>query len=308
MNDLDVDRLLTSAGDSWRDGHAHQAAVDWAAVTGRRRRVTVRFAVVATAAVAAAVAVVVPVVVSRHATSSPTPGHRPTPAPTPTPSASSWPTPPPQAAGAPAWFFALSRGRIARIDARSGTLLGAASITGHRVMAIGSSPDGRIGYAATRLAGCRLRINADDLTGRVETWRDVATVNGRLRIAASDGGGIAVSSDGTKLALAVEECGTKLDAEDLVVVDTATGTSRRWLGYRNPDGSADISYLDRLTWSPDGRYLASVGIPCCGGGYDGTRLVDTNAQGASYVTQPVVVPQYTADVETAYGPDRKSVV
>lgn len=277
MNDTDLDRLLVDAGQQWRAEHHDPAHVDWSAFAPAPTRRMTWFALSFVAAATAAV-LVLPLLFTNHERPSvpPSPGVSPTP--TPTSEAMR---------GAPRWFYALSQGRVAQIDATTGRRIGAVGLTGHPAGLVGAAPAGGDAYFATAMPGCQVRIVRYHAVGSPQGTYDVATVAGGLPRDGGQFAGIAVSRDGSELALPVTVCGNP-NSEDIVVVDVASGAVRRWHGTSN-----DVSYVSSMQWSPDARQLAFVWTPCCGGGTNGTHLLDLSTPvTTSYTQTPEVLPQY----------------
>jgi hypothetical protein len=291
MNDTDLDRVLSDVARQWRSEHVEAAPVEWGFTAPRRDR---RQAWFVSAAVAAAVALVVavPALMSdRTHRPNVTPGHSVTP--TPTPSSTT------QAQkGAPRWFYALDHGKLVQLDPHTVRQVGAVNLTGHRAGLVGAAPDGDDAYFATTMPGCRVRIVRFHVTGSPQGTYDVATVAGTVDSAGGQYVGIAVSPDGRQLALPVQTCASA-DSEDLVVIDTTTGQVRRWHGQRN-----DVSYVGSMQWSPDGHRLAFTWTPCCGGGTDGTHLLEVDQHGStSYLDTPQLLTQYSPHNDGyPYGP------
>lgn len=269
----DVDDVLRRDGDHWRATATHVPQVDWAAVSRRRRRTfgSPLLMIVATAATAAVVVVLAILVPSMVGDGSP----KPLPAPAHQPS----PSPAPKSLGGPASFIALNAAGVTQVDARTSTTRGMSTTeSGRHPTALAVTDDGNVGYATYSEPGCRVGIDRYRWTSdhTSETTR-AATVPG----AKADE--IAVSPDGHLLALSVVPC-TKpqhavraADVDDLVVVDLDAQLQDRWTGYD------DVSGLGALQWGPDNRTLSYIVNPCCGGGTEGPRLLDTTAPGTSYV-------------------------
>jgi hypothetical protein len=259
----DVDELLRRNGERWRATATTPPHVDWTAVPARRRKVSGSWWMVpAVAAVAAAVAfgaVAVPSLLDHKSGTPPTPAHRPTPAHT---------------LGGPASLIGLTNNGVSQADARTGESRGmAVSEEGRRETALAVTDDGNLGYATYSHPRCQVvlhRYRWTSPTGSEGT--DAATIAGTKADA------VAISPDGHLAAIAVEPCNSPRGAiDDLVVVDLESQQQRRWTGHR------DVSLVKDLQWGPDNRTLAYVVGPCCRGGFDGPRLLDTTAPGTSYL-------------------------
>jgi hypothetical protein len=272
----DLHDLLRDEGERWRAEQPSPAAVDWAAVTGGQSWRSRRALVALSAAAAVALAVVVPwrIAADRHQVAPPPPVGSISPTPEQTTNVP---------AGGPRFFLALRGGDIYQVDARTGEPTGMSLGVPHRRLTALGVVDGTTGFAAYSAPDCHVRVLRYH-------WR--STHYSAATDAVSFSGGrvdeIAVSPVGSHLAMSVGVCGST-SAYELVVANLADGTVRRWHGY---GGGDEVSYVTRLHWSPDSTTVSSVAVPCCGGGYDGTRLVDTTAPGDSYISQAVVVPEY----------------
>ena len=261
----DIDELLRSDGERWRASATTAPQVDWAALPARSRRFAspwwIAAATVATAAAVVTGAVVVPSLLDSRGR-TPSPAHRPTPSATV------------RVLGGPASFMALSAAGITLVDARTGESRGM-SVTeqGQKATALAVADDGSLGYATYTHPGCQVAIQRYRWTSTHSAeGTDAGTVSGQRADA------VAVSPDGHLLALAVHACNRpSATVADLVVLNLQTHQQRRWIGY------SDVSLLSGLQWGPDNRTLSYVVMPCCGGGSEGPRLLDTRAAGASYV-------------------------
>ena len=270
----DVDELLRRDGQRWRDDTTMTPQVDWAALTAPHRTPRASWwMVVATAATAAAVvalAILVPSWLDRRS-SAPTPAHRPSPLPSPSI----------HVLGGPASFVGIrSDGSVAQGDARTGEWRGmAVSEEGRQATALAVTGSGTFAYATFSEPRCQINVHRFHWTSTTTSeGTDAATVAGIKADAA------AISPDGHMLALAIQPCTRPKDSvDDLVVVNLETRHQRRWTGY------ADASFLSGLQWAADNKTLAYVVNPCCGGGTEGPRLLDTTAAGTSYV-QPRPLP------------------
>lgn len=267
----DVDDLLRRDGERWRTTATAVPRVDWAALPSRRRQVfgpswwMVPVAGAA-AAVVVALAVAGPSWIGHGGTGHkplPAPAHRPSPAPT----------------TGPASFVALDKDGITLVNARTGESYGeSVSESGSRATALAGSDGGNLGYATFSHPHCRIDVVRYRWTSPTTSEStDAATVAGAKADA------IAVSPDGHLLALSVVPCGKNTSIDDLVVVDLDAHLQQRWTGYR------DVSSLSALQWAPDNKTLSYVVTPCCGGGSEGPRLLDTTARGSSYV-RPAPMP------------------
>jgi hypothetical protein len=288
MNDHDLDARLRDHGATWRADNHGRPGVDWTAATASHRSKLTSFAV-AGVAVAVAAAVVVPLTLTAGSATHtrPQPANRPGAAP------GSKSEPASARAGAPKAFVAISGKSVVVVGGPDGG-------SGFRpsssyAVADATSPNTSVAYGAFPLGGCRTSVQQET----VSTVSDVATLAGGQPVPASQGASMAVSPDGTKLAL---EVSTRSHGshpcngpEQLVVVNLRTHAVRRW------NGHPQVSFIGNLQWAPDSRHLAYLASACCGGGADGTRVMDTTAPGTSYVTQPVVLPAVTG-TGRAYGP------
>jgi hypothetical protein len=270
MTDDDIDRRLREHGAAWRDANSGRPGVDWDAVTRPSRR-RIWLATGAVALAAAAIIVPLAVTAGNQTPAAPLPvaHHSSSPAPSPSPTTF------PMTSNAPSGLFAIRSGTLYYDSLDSGRDLEGTRPAKAAILSAGSSPDGLVAYTALEVAGCRTEID--------ETY---------VRFASHGAGD-------SKLALAVATrshgkypCN---GPEQLVVVNLHSNAVRRW------NGHAQISFVGSLEWSPDGRHLAYMAAPCCGGGSDGSRVMDTAAPGTSYITQPVVLPQYTSS-DRPYGP------
>lgn len=261
----DVDELLRREGERWRATATAPPHVDWALVAGPQRKFSSPWwMVLATAATAAAVvvgALVVPSLVSDR-TATPPAAHRPTPSHSL------------RALGGPASFIALTRAGVTQVDARTGQSRGmSVSEKGLHETALAVTDEGHVGYATYSHPRCQVFVHRYRWTSpTTSTGTDAGIVSG---VRADS---LAVSPDGHLLALAIHACNRpSATTDDLVVLDLQTHQQRRWTGY------PDVSLLSGLQWGPDNRTLAYVVTPCCGGGSEGPRLLDTSAAGTSYV-------------------------
>jgi hypothetical protein len=271
----DVYELLRRDGAHWRDTATIPPRVDWAGLpSGRRTARPSWWMVTVTAAAAAgvaALAILVPSLLDRG-TGTPAPAHRPNPAPSA------------HTLGGPASFIALTSGGVEQADARTGESRGmAVSESGRRETALAVTDDGNVGYATYSHPRCQVVLHRYRWTSPTTSeGTDAATIAGAKADA------VAVSPDGHLVALAVEPCtqSSRNLVDDLVVVDLESQQQRRWTGY------ADGSSLSGLQWGPDNQTLAYVAAPCCGGGSEGPRLLDTTAAGRSYVRpRPLSIDQ-----------------
>jgi hypothetical protein len=285
MNDMD--ELLRRDGAQWRATATSVPRVDWASLPGRRdaRRFASSWSMVtvagATAAVVVVLAVLAPSWIGRGAT-----GHKPLPAPAHQPTRAP--------ATGPASFVALTDAGITLVNARTGDSYGG-SVTesGRRATALAGTDDGNLGYATFTHPKCEVAVDRQRwMTPYNAEGTQAATISG----AKADG--IAVSPDGHLLAISVVRCGKNTSVDDLVVVNLDTHQQRRWTGY------PDVSFLSAFQWAPDNTTLSYVVNPCCGGGTDAPRLLDTSAPGTSYVKPaplPVDVSQIGSGLVLWYG-------
>lgn len=268
----DIDEVLRRDGEQWRATATSVPRVDWAALPGRRRSRTFASSwwmvsvAGATAAVVVVLAVLAPSWIGRGAS-----GHKPLPAHQPSP------TPTVAVAGGPASFVALNdTGMVTLVNARTGDTYGM-SVTeqGLRATALAVTGSGNLGYATYSHAHCQVGVHRYRWASPYYSeGTDAATVAGAKADA------IAVSPDGHLLAISVLRCGKNSSIDDLVVVNLDTHQQRRWTGY------SDVSFVGALQWAPDNATLSYVVNPCCGGGTDSPRLLDTTAPGTSYVKPP----------------------
>jgi hypothetical protein len=269
----DVDELLRRDGEQWRATATALPRVDWAALPGRRRTVASSWWMVAAAGATAAVVVVLAIVLpsmvgGRSARPLPPLTHRPSPSPARPPLAG------------PSSFIALNdHGMVTQVDASTGETRGmSVSIEGRAATSLAVTDEGNVGYATFSRPSCQVSVVRFRWTSTSTAENtDAGTVAGAKAEAA------AVSPDGHLLALAVAPCGKNTSIDDLVVVNLDTHQQRRWAGY------PDVSSLSALQWGPDNQTLAYVVAPCCGGGSEGPRLLDTAASGSSYV-KPTALP------------------
>jgi hypothetical protein len=259
----DLDELLRRDGEAWRATATTPPRVNWSALPSRRRTPNLSWLVAATtAAVVVALAILVPTWLDRG-TSGRAPAYRPSP------SSSSAPTPP----GGPASFIALDHAGVTQVDALTGESRGmTVSEAGRHPTALAVADDGNVGYATYSETGCRVNVLRYRWTSRTGAQAiDAAKVDG-VKVEA-----VAVSPDGHLLALSVLPCNGNGDVDDLLVVDLESHQQRRWTGYH------DVSGLGALQWGPDNQTLSYIVNPCCGGGTEGPRLLNTSAPGTSYV-------------------------
>jgi hypothetical protein len=292
MNDDDLDTRLRDHGTSWRQANQDRPGIDWDAVTTVRR--SKAWLAVAGVSVAAA-AVIIPVVLTVGGGSS----SRPRPAKHPSPSPTS------ERAGAPSGFFALHNGFLDYVGLTTGGEGG-----GHPQhspgLEVGARADGSMGYGAFPMSGCKTEIDkialvtdAQHPTGAI-IQSTVTTILGGAPVIQSDGLGIAVSPDDTKLAMVlstVREVNGKKNCsgpEQLVMVNLVTHAVRRW------NGSSTLSYLERLQWAPDSERLAYLAPPLCCHSVAMYRVLDTSAPGSSYSAPPPVLPVF--DGHHDFGP------
>ncbi|MDQ1747127.1 MAG: hypothetical protein QOD07_1390 [Frankiaceae bacterium] len=274
----DVDELLRRDGEQWRATATGLPRVDWAALPGRRRTVASSWWMVAAAGATAAVVVVLAIVLpslvgGRSARPLPPLTHRPSPSPVRPPLAG------------PSSFIALNdHGMVTQVDASTGETRGmSATIEGRAATSLTVTDEGNLGYATFSRPRCQVSVVRFRWTSASTAEdTDAGTVAGAKAEAA------AVSPDGHLLALAVAPCGKtsgkgSVSVDDLVVVNLDTHQQRRWTGY------PDVSFLSSLQWAPDNTTLSYVVNPCCGGGTDAPRLLDTSAPGTSYV-KPAPLP------------------
>jgi len=269
----DLDELLRRDGERWRTTATTPPRVDWSALPSRRRTANLSWLMAAaTAAVVVVLAILVPTWLD-HGTSAPAPAHRPSPSPSPAPA------PAPKSLGGPASFIALNHAGVTQVDALTGETHGM-SVTeaGRHPTALAATDDGNVGYATYSESGCRVRVDRYRWTSsHTSEGTDAATVAGMK------GEAIAVSPDGHLLALSVMPCNGNGSVDDLVVVDLDSHQQRRWTGYD------DVSFLSGFQWGPDNQTLSYIVNPCCGGGTEGPRLLNTSAPGTSYV-KPRALP------------------
>jgi hypothetical protein len=265
----DLDELLRRDGEAWRATATTPPHVDWSALPSRRRTSNLSWLMAATtAAFVVVLAILVPTWLDRG-TSAPAPAHRPSPSPSP----ASKPV------GGPASFIALNHAGVTQVDALTGESRGmSVSEEGRHPTALAATDDGNVGYATYSEPGCRVNVDRYRWTSKsTSEGTDAATVVG-AKVEE-----IAVSPDGHLLALSVLPCNGSGSVDDLVVVNLDTHQQRRWTGYD------DVSFVSRLQWGPDNQTLSYIVNPCCGGGTDGPRLLDTTAPGTSYV-KPRAMP------------------
>jgi hypothetical protein len=278
MDDDDLEQRLVAHGESWRAAHPSRPRVDWPTQTAGAQRRGGWFATFAVAAAVVVAAVVVPLVALSGSDNHPAANQ----------GGPANPGPINPRAGAPSQFVALRHGMVNFV---SSTRSNAYEPHDQPVTAIGVV-NGHEAYAATVASGCRTTIREilDTTTPGLSalTNHDVATVAGGQNPAGS-APAMAVSPDGTKLALAVTTPGTGAGPdpcegpEQLVVLNLRTHAVRHWTGH---PGNSVIRFLQ---WGPDSRSLAYQSGPCCGGRSDGTRILDTSAPGTSYVHSRIVL-------------------
>jgi len=268
----DVDELLRRDGEQWRATATHVPRVDWAALPGRRRAWTSPWLMVTATAMTAAVvlvlAVLVPSMLDGGSKAHLPPVYRPSPSPAATP------------LGGPESFIALAPAGVTQVDARTGVTRGmSATESGRHPTALAVADDGNVGYATYSRPSCQVSVDRYRWTSRHTSETTQAAV-----VSAAKADEVAISPDGHLLALSVVPCSKPNgDVDDLVVVDLDSHEQRRWTGY------GDVSGLGGFQWGPDNRTLSYVVNPCCGGGTEGPRLIDTTAPGTSYV-KPRVLP------------------
>lgn len=266
----DLDELLRRDGEHWRTTATTVPRVDWAALPGRRRAFGSSWLLVTVTAAAAAAVVVLAILVPSMLdvrSSLPAPAHRPSPATTAKP------------LDGPASFIALTPAGVTQVDARTGESRGmSATESGRHPSTLAVADDGNVGYATYTEPGCKVNVDRYRWTSANTSETTQAAV-----IAGAKADAIAVSPDGHLLAVAVVPCVAPTEAvratdvDDLVVVDLDAHQQRRWTGY------PDVSGLEWFQWGPDNKTLSYIVIPCCGGGTEGPRLLDTTAPGTSYV-------------------------
>jgi hypothetical protein len=261
----DADELLRQDGERWRATATTPPHVDWASVPARRRKFAspwwMAVGAAATAAAVAALAIVVPSVLNGRG-SAPAPAHRPSPSPRT------------HALGGPASFIGITRAGVGQADARTGESRGmSVSEQGRRETALAVTDDGNVAYATYSHPRCTVGVHR-------YRWMSTTSSEGTdaATVAGIKGDAVAISPDGHLLAVAVQPCNRPKDSvDDLVVVNLDTHQQWRWTGY------PDVSFVSRLQWGPDNQTLAYVVAPCCGGGSEGPRLLDTSAAGRSYL-------------------------
>lgn len=263
----DLDELLRRDGGRWRTTATTPPRVDWSALPSRRRTSNLSWLLAAaTAAVVVVLAILVPTWLDRG-TSAPAPAHRPSRSPVPKP------------LSGPASFIALGHAGVTQVDALTGQSRGmSVTESGRRATALAATDDGNVGYATYSEPGCHVNVARYRWTSpSTSESSDAATVAG------AKGEAVAVSPDGHLLALSVLPCNGNGSVDDLVVVDLDSHQQRRWTGYD------DVSFLSGFQWGPDNQTLSYIVNPCCGGGTDGPRLLNTSAPGSSYV-KPRALP------------------
>lgn len=289
MNDNDLDQRLHDHGTAWRETNHDRPGIDWDAVTTLRRpRIWLGVAGVSIAAAA----IIVPLVftVGGRTTSA-----RPTTHPSPAPSSA--------LDGAPLDFAAISKGSVTFVAAH-----GTEGVHPQHKLAtaLGVSADGRTAYGAYPESYCRTLI---ERSGHSRTPQglpdinttDVATIGG---VAAATG--MAVSPDGTKLALVTTPPGSlQSDApgcaqlrsrpQQLVIVGLGDKSVTRYSGFA-PD-----ERLGSLQWAPDSRRLAlQISSTCASCHTIGTHIVDTGTGGFNLSKQ--ILPLRPGHSSTSYGP------
>ncbi len=258
-----------------------------AAVGRRRQRRRFVLVVAPVVAVAAAVGVLLAVQPDR----GPDRGTAPAvllPAPavdTPTPDAStpsgtpatppSTPPPIPAAAGGPAELVGLTGGTDQQqafvYDARTGRRLRQLSVPeGQSVHAVAAVPGG--GFLVAHAAA----VTEPTATRPCATTVESIGTTTAFRLRLEEGvGSLAVSPDGATVAIA-----GGCPAGSLELRSAADGRLlHRW----TEAPFAHDNGLFGLSFSPDGRRLAFLYNPCCGGGTDGVHVLDTTAPGTSYL-------------------------
>jgi peptidyl-prolyl cis-trans isomerase B (cyclophilin B) len=147
----------------------------------------------------------------------------------------------------PGSFVAVQDGHAGLYDARDGALVTELG----QAVAVSAGSDG---YWVGRAIGCTSTLSfvaADSTTLSSEQQVDGLITD------------VAVSPDGKTLAYGVDRKAADPDpnarcgGSDLVLLDVATGTERRWSGHD------DNGQLSSLSWSSDGRQLAFQVAYCC---------------------------------------------
>ncbi|HWA66905.1 MAG TPA: WD40 repeat domain-containing protein [Mycobacteriales bacterium] len=156
-----------------------------------------------------------------------------------------------QSAGAPPTFFAIGADTGAAAFVRRGVVY--RSQHGHaRAVAAASAVDGRVGYFAVPVGGCRTRL--DTLSaGRSIDLRKLATIAGRAQPVP-----MSISPDGRQLALVVQP---RCDGRSQLVVYDLQSRSLRPLA-----GFARSAPVLSLAWASDSRRLAALTSGVRGGG------------------------------------------
>jgi hypothetical protein len=293
MTDDEIDSRLRAHGTAWRDANHDRPAIDWDVVT-KPRRSLVWFAVAGVCV--AVIAIVVPLVLTTGDSSAgkPVPPVHPSPSPSPTSAK----------AGAPPGFFALKGNRIAFVTWTGGRSM-IRPVVG-RAESLGVAADDETAYASYEVGNCRTsiykvsgRTNLHGVIDDSERIADVVTIAGGTPESSPSRQEMAVSPDGTKLALVVSTLRADNGAdncqgpEKLVVVNLVTRGVRQW------SGTKGFEYVGDLQWAPDSQHLAFAPQFCCG-----TRILDTAGAGSSYTHRQTVLPENarTANGARTYGP------
>jgi hypothetical protein len=250
MTDDDLDRLLTSRGEQWRQANADRPEVDWESITAPgRRRLWLGVGVVAVAA-----AVIIPVVmtaghsgVDRHRQSG-----------GPSAPASGLPRDPlDYQHGSPSEYFGLRHGNVRQFSEH---------VTGRTheprpVVALGGSAVNSVVYTASALPNCRTQLDVSlylaqgGLSSGTGQPHPMATVAGQP-VATP----IAVSPRSGMLALVVTPAfeghysGSVLPCvgpEQIVFIKLRDGSLTNVVPV-----DSDGLQIDDLAWSPDGGQLA----------------------------------------------------
>ena len=141
--------------------------------------------------------------------------------------------------------------------------------------AIGASPDGHTFYLAYQAFGTvnssptsQIWIYRLSITGSGAAMPLTRIEGGDISVGAANytsGGSLAVSPDGTKLALTIDNTDQRGHdsqgwADKIVVIDLATGARHVWRGglYR----SGKTFSIPDISWTADGRSLVFLGVWC----------------------------------------------
>jgi hypothetical protein len=302
MTDDDIDARLRDHGTTWREAHHDRPGIDWDVVTKPRSTRTL-FAVVGVSVAAAAI--VVPLVVTAgHHNASP-PAHRPHPSPTSTNIR--------QPHGVGIDFYGLTKHRVNVVllatPGRNQTWF-SISEGGGRPRALGVAPIDTGAYAAFALPHCTTSIQRFTFNG----IDGGDTVPGGQPATPVDGGGMAVSPNGKKLALIVDAPTPPTDLvytnacngpQRIAVLNLETHRVREWAAPR-------YDAVRSLAWSPDSRHIAfevangcefepaNTSLCLFSGG---THVLDTTPPGHDLASAPVVLPMLPRrGVQGAVGP------